>query len=113
MSTNWFQVSYEYKGALSLACYSYWSVYHRHANLGCPVPQGHHLVGVHSDGDPEGSSQPEVGDLDAAVLVDEKILGLHVSMENSPLVTEQDALQQLNSEQLFQLCIKDWLKVTW
>ena len=75
------------------------------ADLGCSVPQGDHLVGVHSDGDPEGSSQPEVGDLDAAVLVDEKILGLHVSMENSPLVTEQDALQQLNSEQLFQLGI--------
>ena len=74
-------------------------------DLGCSVPQGDHLVGVHSDGDPEGSSQPEVGDLDAAVLVDEKILGLHVSMENSPLMTEQDALQQLNSEQLFQLGI--------
>ena len=52
-------------------------------------------MGVHADRDPESSGQTEVSDLDAAVLVDEKILGLHVSVENSPLVTEQDALQNL------------------
>ena len=50
---------------------------------------------VHADGDPECAGQAEVGDLDAAVLVNKEILGLHVSVENSPLVTEQDALQQL------------------
>ena len=104
MSTYWFRVGYEFMACpcplpFLLMCIS------EYADLGCSVPQGDHLVGVHSDGDPEGSSQPEVGDLDAAVLVDEKILGLHVSMENSPLMTEQDALQQLNSEQLFQLGI--------
>ena len=61
-------------------------------------------MGVHSDWDPKGSSQPEVGDLDAAVFVNQKILWLHVSVENSPLVTEQDTLQQLK-EMLFQLFI--------
>ena len=59
-------------------------------------------MGVHSHWNPEGSSQPEVGDLDAAVLVDEKVLGLHVSVEDSPLVTEQDALQNLKPLRLFQ-----------
>ena len=63
--------------------------------LGRPVPEGDHLVRVHADGDPECAGQTEVGDLDAAVLVNKEILGLHVSVENSPLVTEQDALQQL------------------
>ena len=57
-------------------------------------------MSVHSDWDPEGPSQPEVGDLDAAVLVDQKILGLHVSVEDSPLVTEQDALQNLKPEEV-------------
>ena len=63
------------------------------------------LVCVHPHWDSEGSGQTKVRYLDAAVLVNQKILGLHVSMENSPLMTEQDALQQLNSEQLFQLGI--------
>ena len=78
------------------------------ADLGCSVPQGDHLVGVHADRDPESSGQTEVSDLDAAVLVDEKILGLHVSVENSPLVTEQDALQQLKPEKFIQHVISDW-----
>ena len=48
---------------------------------------------VHADGDPEGSGQTEVRDLDASILVNQEILWLHVSMQNSSLVTEQDALK--------------------
>ena len=43
---------------------------------------------VHADGNPEGSGQTEVGDLDASVLVNQEILWLHVSVQNSSLVTE-------------------------
>ena len=60
-------------------------------------------MGVHSHWDPKGSSQPEVGDLDASILIDEKIIWLHVSVDDIPLVTKQDALQQLKSVKLFQL----------
>ena len=72
-------------------------IYHRSfdADLRCSVPQRDHLVSVHTDRDTKGPGQTKVGDLDAAVLVNQEILGLHVSVENSPLVTEQDVLQQL------------------
>lgn len=46
-----------------------------------PVPQGDDLVRVHADGDAEGARQAEVGDLDGAVLVDQKILGLQIPEE--------------------------------
>ena len=78
------------------------------ANLGCSVPQRDHLVSVHTNRDTEGSGQTEVSDLDASVLVNQEILGLHVPVENSPLMTEQDALQQLKRVKLIQLAISDW-----
>lgn len=84
------------------------SIHYVGADLWCSVPQCDNLVSVHSDRDPESSGQTEVGDLDAAVLVNQKILGLHVSVENSPLVTEQDALQQLKPVKFIQLVISDW-----
>ena len=52
-------------------------------------------MGVNSDWNSEGSSQSEVGDLDGAAFVDEQILRLQISMENSALVTEEDALDDL------------------
>ena len=86
------------------------SIYHSSncdADLWCSVPQRDHLVSVHTDRDTEGPGQTEVSNLDAAVLVNQEILGLHVSVENSPLVTEQDALQQLKRIKLIQLTIYD------
>ena len=68
-------------------------------------------MSVHTDRDTEGSGQTEVSDLDAAVLVNQEILGLHVSVEDSPLMTEQDALQQLKPVKLIQLAISDWQKL--
>ena len=43
-----------------------------------PVPQGDDLVCVNPYGDAEGPGQPEVGNLDGAVLVDQQVLGLQV-----------------------------------
>ena len=65
-------------------------------------------MSVHTDRDTKGSGQTEVGNLDASVLVNQEILGLHVPVENSPLMTEQDALQQLKRVKLIQLAISDW-----
>ena len=93
-------------GRQSCSCLTYHSS-HCDADLGGSVPQRDHLVSVHTDRDTEGPGQTEVGNLDAAVLVNQEILGLHVSVENSPLVTEQDALQQLKRIKLIQLTIYD------
>ena len=61
------------------------------------------LVGVNPHWDTEGSGQTKVCYLDAAILVDEKVLWLHVSVENSPLMAEQDPLEQLVEVALGQL----------
>ena len=61
------------------------------------VKMSPHLVSVHAHWDPEGASETEVSNLDASVLVDEQVLRLHVAVEHSPLVAEQDSLQQLNT----------------
>ena len=52
----------------------------------------------------DGLSQTEVCNLDAAVLIDQKILRLQVSVEDPSLVTEQDALQNLKSVRLISTC---------
>ena len=49
----------------------------------CAVPQGYDFVGVCFDGKSEGSCQPEVSEFDIAVLVNEKILGLKVSVHHT------------------------------
>ena len=67
-------------------------------DLGSSVPESDHLMRVHSHWDSECSGQTKVRDLDASVLVDQQVLRLHVAMKNSSLVTEQDALQQLNTD---------------
>ena len=43
------------------------------------------LVGVNSDWDSKGPGQPEVGDLDGAVPVDQQVLRLQVAVENAAL----------------------------
>ena len=62
-------------------------------------------MGVHPHWDAEGSCQTKVSNLDAAVLVNEKVLRFHVAVENSSLVTEKDALEKLVEVALGQLRI--------
>jgi hypothetical protein len=52
-------------------------------------------VGVRSQGDAGTASQTEISHLDDAVAVDQEILRLEVTMEDPPLVAEQQGLQQL------------------
>ena len=74
-------------------------------DLRCSVPQGDHLVSVDFISKRlDGASQTEVCNLDAAVLIDQKILRLQVSVEDPSLVTEQDALQNLKSVRLISTC---------
>lgn len=54
-----------------------------------------YLVCVRAYRDPKGSRQTKVSQLDLPLRIDEEVLGLQVSMENSVRVAEGQALQQL------------------
>mmetsp|Transcript_114445 Transcript_114445/g.363752 ORF Transcript_114445/g.363752 Transcript_114445/m.363752 type:complete len:330 (+) Transcript_114445:193-1182(+) len=71
-----------------------------------PVPHGDHLVRVLGHGHGVGPSQAEVGDLQAQPGVDEEVLGLEVSMQDSVGVAEIDAVTQLVGEELDSLGIQ-------
>lgn len=64
-------------------------------DLGSPVPQSHHLVRVSAHRHPKRPRQPEVGQFDLALSVDEQILWFEVPVENPVRVTESQALEQL------------------
>lgn len=88
-------------------------------NFGCSVPErddllrrhvsesdsrsparcfGTCLVGVGSQGNAKSSSEPEIRQLEVALLVDEQILGLEVSMKDSVAVAVVDSAAQLEGE---------------
>uniref|UniRef100_A0A147BDZ8 Putative secreted protein n=1 Tax=Ixodes ricinus TaxID=34613 RepID=A0A147BDZ8_IXORI len=70
-----------------------------------PVPERDNLVGVHPDRDAEGPGQPKVGQLNVALLVDEKVLRLQISVEYPPPVAEQNPFQDLLQVALDYLCV--------
>ena len=57
-----------------------------------------HLVRERVDGDTEGSRKTEVTQLQLSLAVDEKILGLKVSVEDPVFVAERGAFQELVHE---------------
>lgn len=69
-------------------------------HVGRAVPQRHHLVGEGVDGDAEGARQPKVAELERALPVDKQVLRFQISVEDSILVAEVDAPQQLVHEGL-------------
>ena len=52
---------------------------------------------VNPNRDPKGSGQPKVGNLDAAILVNQQVGRFQVPMQHPPRVTEYDALCLLHS----------------
>lgn len=52
-------------------------------------------MGVDSDRDAKGPSQPKVRQLDDSFVVNQQVLGFQVPVEDSPTVAEQNALQDL------------------
>lgn len=71
--------------------------------LSLPLPAGlHYLVGVGTHGNPEGSSQSEVSQLDGPKLIDEQVLRLQVSVDDPMAVTEIQPLQQLGQVALWE-----------
>lgn len=71
--------------------------------LSLPPPTGlHHLMGVGAQGNPEGSSQSKVRQLDGPELVDEQVLRLQISVDDPMTVTEVQSLQQLGEVALWE-----------
>ena len=50
---------------------------------------------VDADGNAERAREPEVGELDDAVAVDEQVLRLEVAVQHAPLVAEENRLEDL------------------
>lgn len=72
-------------------------------HLGRSVPKRDDFVRVNTNGNAESTRQTEIGELDHAVLVDEQILGLQVTVHGASLVTVEDALRDLMQVALDQL----------
>lgn len=68
-------------------------------DVGRPVPQGDHLVGVGVAGHGLGPGQAEIGQLQLADLADEEVLGLDVAVQHQPFVAVREAAQQLEEEE--------------
>ena len=59
-------------------------------------------MGVGAEGDAEGAREPEVGEFEVAVAVDEKVLGFEVAVQDAVGVAVFHALEELGGE-LFDL----------
>lgn len=69
-------------------------------NVRRAIPQGDDLVGKGVDGDTKSAGQSEVAELELPFTVDQKVLGLEITVEDAVLVAEVDAPQQLVHEGL-------------
>ena len=73
-----------------------------------PVPKSYNFMSVNSDGNPKGSGKPKVCNLDGAILVDQQVGRLQVSVQDSSGVAENNGLKTSNSHRtLFNLCQPD------
>ena len=52
------------------------------------------LMSINSDGDSYGSGESEISQLDHSHSIDEKILGLEITVDHSTLVTEAHSLNE-------------------
>ena len=64
-------------------------------DFGRTVPEGLHLVRERLDGDRKRAREPEVADLDVALVRDQQVLGLQVAVDHALRVAVVHALQQL------------------
>eukprot|EP00618_Florenciella_parvula_P002231 CAMPEP_0119499670 /NCGR_PEP_ID=MMETSP1344-20130328/22058_1 /TAXON_ID=236787 /ORGANISM="Florenciella parvula, Strain CCMP2471" /LENGTH=289 /DNA_ID=CAMNT_0007535685 /DNA_START=389 /DNA_END=1256 /DNA_ORIENTATION=+ len=69
-------------------------------DLGRTVPEGHHLVSERADRRAERARQPEVGELEGAIRLDEEVLRLEVTVHDTTGVAEREAAEDLVRERL-------------
>ena len=73
----------------------------RKQDLWASVPESHHFVGVTLDGKTERSCQSEIRELDCqAIIADEQVLRLQISVEDSVGVQIDQRVQDLEEEAL-------------
>jgi hypothetical protein len=71
------------------------------------VQQARYLVSVCTQWDTEGAGQTEIGQLEIAVLVNQKVLWLQVTVQHATRVAVLDTLTQLHHELLDHLVVHD------
>jgi hypothetical protein len=59
-----------------------------------------HLVGVRPEGDTERASKAKVGNLEVALAVNEEVLGLEITVDDTARVAEHEAVDELPRELL-------------
>lgn len=59
-------------------------------HLRCSVPKSDNLMGVHTNGDTEGTCQTKIGQLYNTVQIDEQVLWLQITVHCAALVTVED-----------------------
>jgi len=67
-------------------------------NFGRAVPEGNDFVGVSAERNTKSASQTEISQLQVALLVDEQVLRLQVTMQDTVGVAVARALEKLQSE---------------
>lgn len=69
-------------------------------NFGRAVPESDDLVGVSAERNTKGASQTKIGQLQVALLVDEQVLRLQVTVQDAVGMAVARALEELESELL-------------
>ena len=69
-------------------------------DLRCAVPESDDLVGVSAERNTKGASQTKIGQLQVALLVDEQVLRLQVTVQDAVGMAVARALEELESELL-------------
>ena len=69
-------------------------------NFGRTVPESDDLVGVSAERNTKGASQTKIGQLQVALLVDEQVLRLQVTVQDAVGMAVARALEELESELL-------------
>ena len=67
-------------------------------NFGRAVPESNYFVGVSAERNTEGASQTEIGQLQVALLVNEQVLRLEVTVQDAVGVAVARALEELKGE---------------
>lgn len=67
-------------------------------DIGGTIPKGDHLVGKGIDRNTKSAREPEISELELALVVDEQILGFQVAVQHSVFMAEGDSLQKLVHE---------------
>ena len=70
-------------------------------HVGGAVPEGDNFVGEGVDGDAKGTGEAKVGEFELAFVIYQEVLRLKVAVEDTIVVAEGDALEELVHERFY------------